>query len=114
MLKCHSSVSNCYSIESSTLHETNSSSKLFESRLCRLSELFEASESFSPIRSIRLAFGRSLLSSPDYPLIIIIAFSLCSFPHPSAISSSVSWMLAAEGPYHGRRPGSEFGGDQKC
>src|SRR6218665_1521756 len=27
---------------------------------------------------------RSLLSSPDYPLIIIIALSLCSFPHPSA------------------------------
>src|SRR6218665_1271928 len=41
--------------------ETNSSSKLFESRL---SEHFEASESISPIRSINLAFGLSSLRPP--------------------------------------------------
>src|SRR6218665_1016113 len=83
---------------SSLLHFSCWYSKLFESRLSRLSEHFEASESISPIRSISLAFDlssllppvrvchyachlRSFLSSSDYPLITICAFPLCSFPH---------------------------------
>src|SRR6218665_3833740 len=105
------------SVSESSLHETSSSSKLFESRLSRLSEHFEASESILYIRSISLDFGlysllpsvhlchypchlRSLLSSPDYPLIISIALSLWSFPHPSAISSVSSgcWPLHISSP----------------
>jgi len=98
--------------------ETNSSSKLFESRL---SEQFEASESISPIRSINLAFGLSsllpsvclcnspcypwsLLSSPNYPLIIITGhhrlislFVFQSFRIPFSISSGC-WPLMAPNP----------------
>src|SRR6218665_934405 len=92
---------------SSLLHFSCWYSELFDSRLSRLSEHFEASESISPIRSISLAFGlssllppvrvchcachlRSFLSSSDYPLITICAFPVCSFPHLSATFLSVS------------------------
>src|SRR6218665_2970233 len=49
---------------SSLLHFSCWYSKLFESRLSRLSEHFEASESISPIRFINLAFGLSSCLPP--------------------------------------------------
>ena len=68
----------------------------------------EASASISPIRSIYIILPSACLLSymyhlfvtvtlpaifvlSYYPLIIMIAFSLCSFPHPSAVSLSVSF-----------------------
>ena len=79
-------------------------SSICSNLVCLNTSNFEASESVSPISSMNLAFDLSsflpfvclchspchlwaLLSSPDYPLIIIIALSLCSFPHPSAYPS---------------------------
>src|SRR6218665_2979981 len=50
-------------VTESSLHATNSSSKLLESRLPRLSEHFEVSESISPLRSINLAVGLSSIFS---------------------------------------------------